>query len=348
MLNKEVKYCYDDISIVPAKISSIEHRIDCEPYDEFGRLPIFTAPMDSVVNAETFEKYWDNGIIPILPRVLENSFETRLQYALEGNWAAFSLDEAEEILNEKRDYVIETSKATNKIVRILIDGANGHMQRLMMIAKGLRIALGDIMELMVGNIANPETFDVFALMGVDYIRVSIGTGQFCITSSNTGVHYPPASLLDEIYSRKKKLEMKYNIRTKVIADGGIRNYDDVVKALALGADYVMIGGLFVGLTNSPAKAVTHTENGEVCLYKVGYGMASSEGQTAMYGQKKRTAEGIKKDIKASLTIEKWTENMADVLSSAMSYCDITDIKDFNADNVQTIVISPNARQRINR
>lgn len=70
----------------------------------------------------------------------------------------------------------------------------------------------------------------------------------CTTSPNTGVHYPIASLIDEC--RKIKDKCKMNI--KIIADGGIRNYGDVIKALALGADYVMVGSLFASFYESAA------------------------------------------------------------------------------------------------
>ena len=61
----------------------------------------------------------------------------------------------------------------------------------------------------------------------------------CLTSANTGVHFPMASLIHECYQYKKK----GNYNTKIVADGGFRNYDDIIKAIMLGADYVMLGGI---------------------------------------------------------------------------------------------------------
>jgi hypothetical protein len=114
---------------------------------------------------------------------------------------------------------------------------------------------------MTGNIANPETYkwicEFNRLCGnnvIDYIRVGIGGGSGCITTSNVSIHYPQASLIDECYQVKQSLlslhddlgELKYeeSLCPKIVADGGIRNYDHVIKALALGADYVMIGSVF--------------------------------------------------------------------------------------------------------
>ena len=66
----------------------------------------------------------------------------------------------------------------------------------------------------------------------------------CITTSNVSIHYPQASLINECYKIKQKYSSDRDFLPKIVADGGIRNYDHVIKALALGADYVMIGSLF--------------------------------------------------------------------------------------------------------
>ena len=103
--------------------------------------------------------------------------------------------------------------------------------------------------IMTGNIANPRTYEYLCELNqinkykiIDYIRCSVGSGNACLTASNTSCHYPIASLINDIY-QFTKIYLKKDC-PKIIADGGIRNYSDVIKALALGADYVMIGSLF--------------------------------------------------------------------------------------------------------
>ena len=108
---------------------------------------------------------------------------------------------------------------------------------------------------MAGNIANPQTYREYCEAGIDYVRCSIGSGSCCTTASNTSVHYPIASLIDEINTIKSNRISNNQFTTKVIADGGIRNFSDVVKALALGADYVMVGGLFSSFIESAGKIV---------------------------------------------------------------------------------------------
>ena len=93
---------------------------------------------------------------------------------------------------------------------------------------------------------NGEIYDLTVIDDSSYCVENIPVHNCgCITSSNTSIHYPIASLLSETYEIKKKLEHAGEWTPLIIADGGIRNYSDVIKAIGiLGADYVMIGGLF--------------------------------------------------------------------------------------------------------
>lgn len=173
----------------------------------------------------------------------------------------------------------------------------------------------------------------------------------CITSSNTATHYPMASLIDECNKIKKEFMGKEH--TKIIADGGIRNYSDVIKALALGADYVMIGSLFAKcLESCGAKQFTNYKGEkQMCsaqeayeLYEKGaqlytkfYGMASADGQIAISHKKTKTAEGITKMLPVEYKLHKWVENMCDYLRSAMSYCGAFDLIHFIGR--QTLVVN---------
>ena len=123
MLIKEMKYSYNDIAIVPAIKSNVEHRSECNPYTgNFGdsSLPIFTAPMSTVVNEKNFSLFEDNNIIPILPRNF--SIQTRIDYLKRGKWVAVGLKEFEEIF-VTNDWDMELYPDVN----VLIDIANGHM-----------------------------------------------------------------------------------------------------------------------------------------------------------------------------------------------------------------------------
>ena len=374
-LRKEIKYSYNDIGIVPAIISEIEHRKDCDPFID-GKLPLFTAPMSSVVDESNFNLFEENGINAILPRTV--NLNTRVSYAVNGKWAAFGLKEFEEVFIEKT--------VSGQKIKVLIDIANGHMAKILSLVKDFKEKYKDIQtEIMVGNIANPLTYLEMAKVGVDYIRCGIGSGEGCITSSNLGVHYPMASLIDETSEQKKYVGIMsgvakngtYKSLPKIIADGGIRNYSDAIKALALGADYVMIGGLFTRMAESAAKTFFEASDGErfylthhhieedgdgwlvsdvlskeaftfiKTLKKSFFGMASKKAQELMHGQKIRTSEGIEKIVEVKFTLKQWVDNFTDYLRSAMSYTNAKTLNDFIT-NTDTIVISNNTYMSVNK
>lgn len=301
------KYSYQDVAIVPEVISEIEHRSECILPSP---LPIFTAPMTTVVGKGCVREYEKNDIIPILPRT--ESLGDRLGY--KGGWSAFSL------LEFKECYIKADSLPVCK--NALIDIANGHMAKLYLLVKEAKDKWGEKLTVMVGNIASPKTYAIADAAGVDYIRVGIGGGLGCITSTSTAVHYPMASLIQEIAEEKRAISG----HCKIVADGGIRGYADVIKALALGADCVMIGSVFSGLQGTPGLV----ENG----YKKFYGMASREGQIDMKGEKTHTAEGTVKMVPITGTIPGWVENMKDYLRSAMSYCGARNLEEFSPEIIK--------------
>jgi NAD(P)H-dependent flavin oxidoreductase YrpB (nitropropane dioxygenase family) len=208
---------------------------------------------------------------------------------------------------------------------------------------------------MIGNIANPTTYEKFAELGVDYIRVGIGGGSGCLTSANTGVHYPMASLISECYQIKKKRSYKTNI----VADGGFRNYDDIIKALSLGADYIMLGGALNKCLESCSpvyfnkwiklndSTTTYIWNNLPYLRKYMYkkfrGMSTKEVQKKWGRDKLITSEGISKYNKVEYTLDKWLENLQDYLKSAMSYTNSRNLEEFK--DTEYIFITENALKR---
>ena len=247
MILEKEGYAYDDLTLVPRVISNIKSRSECDVYTN-GNLPIFTAPMASVVSDKNYNEFKKNGIMPIIPRNININIRKEM---MEYSWIALSLKEFEELFISKSHEI-----KPNKTYHICVDIANGHMKYLYdicAIAKDYAMKNNYILVIMTGNIANPGTYEWLCKFNlnnsykvIDYIRIGIGGGKGCITTSNVSIHYPQATLIDMCY-RQKKYYLKYtnkDVCPKIIADGGIRNYDHVIKALALGADYVMIGSLF--------------------------------------------------------------------------------------------------------
>lgn len=373
MLLKEMKYCYDDISIIPAIISNVEHRSECNPYTgKFGEsnLPIFTAPMSTVVNEKNFTLFEENNIIPILPRNFDLGI--RYDYLKMGKWVALGLQEFEELfINNDWDMELHPD------VNVLIDIANGHMSKLhdLIYDAKTKYHWSYRFKIMAGNIANPLTYYELAEAGADFVRLSIGTGEGCLTWTKLGCGYPIASLIDETYKVKKQLQQAGKLTPMIIADGGVRETRDVLKPLALGADYVMIGGLFSKLVESAAPTFYYDKDGSIheispfehkidaypdgsfdideeCiidnLHKVFYGMASRRGQEDINGEKKKAVEGVEKVFDCTTNLRKWKENMVEYMQSAMSYLNCSYIDEINPEQVNCVLVSPQTKQSINK
>lgn len=308
-LVKETKYTYKDLYIVPSAVSDIDSREECTPFYSNGMLPLFTAPMTTVVGIENYKLFEQNGIHSILPRPV--SLDDRLYAIRNGYWAAFSLNEFEEL------FMNGSPDKYERPIHVLVDIANGHMRKLFDDVKETKQKWGNKIVIMIGNIANPKAYEYVAECGADYVRLGIGGGFGCITTTQTGVHYPMASLiLDTIEVKKdiikrhldlcgsnefqKHLEFVSKL-PRIVADGGIRNFDDICKALALGADYVMIGSLFSKMYESTGTKFYETDKGLQKFPEEYFENLRCENDEIWYGDyKDKEYESLFKDIKNKL------------------------------------------------
>jgi IMP dehydrogenase/GMP reductase len=337
---KNQKFDFDDILIQPAVQSSINSRKRVSVMDDNGMLPLFTAPMDTVTDAAHLNIFSKNLIYPVVPRTQTKYFTLEDCRKLNG-WAALSLDQFQQLFDNG------TTWNDNSRIYVCIDIANGHMHRLLETVEKIKKKYHDQLLVMVGNVANPDTYFALSAVGADFIRVGVGNGSGCSTSVHTGIGYPLASLIHDIHQGKMDHPGKF---AKVVADGGIKKYADIIKALAIGADYVMCGGLFnkalesAGNTYSANKkfegytvpgdqvdqysdeVTTAFKMGSV-FYKKFRGMSTKEVQ-AHLGNELRSSEGVTRMIQVEYTIAGWVENFTDYLSSAMSYTNSLDLQSF--------------------
>lgn len=363
---KDLKFDFDDVTIVPAVLSSIRSRSECNPFYKTGELPIIVSPMDTVININNYQLFNKVGMLTCIPR---NVNITKHKDLLKSdiNFISISLDEAETILNKLKGKKIESLHISdlnlyNEIEKytannILIDIANGHMKDLINVIKEYKKVF-KTKNLMVGNIANPLTFIELAKAGANYIRCSIGSGSACLTASNTAVHYPLASLIADCYKIKQETDNELVRNCNIIADGGIRSYKDIITALALGADYVMLGSMLNKCIESAGdnywKGFKLSDKFAYNLWKRGYkiekkyrGMSTKEVQKSWGHKKLKTSEGIVKRQNVEYTIDSWTENLRDYIKSAMSYTNKTTIEDFIG-KVEMVQITPAAFKRFNK
>lgn len=247
--------------------TGLNSRSEANPFNKDGFLPIITAPMYSVTDENNYKYFLKNKIQVCLPRRTSIDFEQAIEDKV---WLSYSIGEFDMLfINNSNDSIKQRLK-DNKIY-ICIDTANGNIPILHeKIIKAKEIH-GDSLVLMAGNVASIEAFLKLASTGVDYIRVGIGGGAGCNTTSNTGVGQQNLEKLitDCKYHQRfhPKMGSRFdfdntqidNIRkVKIVADGissyinhcqkeygfNDNGYAAINKLLFTGADLVMVGKLF--------------------------------------------------------------------------------------------------------
>lgn len=335
-----MKLDFNDLVIVPKEITNIQSRSEVSPF--YGSsLPLFTAPMDTVICPDSYWHFDKCNVRICFPR---NTISPH--FDIFGRiFSSYSISEMRDKLEQKE---IEPFQSYN------IDIANGHMQVLVDLIKDIKEKF-PVMKLMVGNIANPKTYSILSEAGADYIRVGIGNGGGCLTTQNTGVGYPMASLVRECYEESLKLTKP----AKIVADGGMKDYSDIIKALALGADYVMLGSIFNKALESAGenylwkrirvsrKLAERAFKWKVPVYKKFRGMSTKEVQRKWGAKKIKTSEGVVRFRRVEYTLQQWCQNFEDYLRSAMSYSNARTLGEFIG-YADLVDISNNAYKRFNK
>ena len=357
-LNK-IGYSLKDVTVVQAPIGKYLHRGDVNTFTNICNrevYPIFVSPMASVTDETNYKEWIKHKLTPVVPRSVRQNlnFKERMKIA-EETFVSISLQEAEEELLKMG------IKEDQKKIYICIDIANGNLQNLYQTCKRLKRLFKDKISIMTGNIANPKTYKYYADNGIEWMRVGIGLGSRCTTACNVSIYYPPATLLDELH-REKLLYAKENngnTPTKIILDEGITNFDEIQKAIALGADAVMSGYIFalaeeacgeIGysknieefgegnyITKEEYDKLEEKEKKELKPFRDYYGMSTKKAQNIVNGKATRTAEGISKPVPVKYPVAKWVDNMQSYLRSAMTYTNSGNLKEFQ-ENTQVIIL----------
>lgn len=321
-------YNLDEICIIPAKTTDIEHRSDVVIYNSHDKLPLFAAPMHCIINLENRKRFEDQGINTIIPRTV--MWEERTKYIKLGAWTAVGFEEASFIYYA---YAFDNCPK----IRICIDQANGHMNKLLELCSKLKDKFEDRIRIMTGNIANPYSYKEYARAGVDFVRVGIGGGGACTTSVQTGIHYPMGSLICSCYEQKLQvrkeiaLGAKYKSVPKIVADGGFSRIDQIVKALAIGADYIMLGKILAA-TEEASGCIDSWDPGR----KEYFGMSTEKAQKLINKASfnpvenfvPKHSEGIVTNIDITGSLKDWIGDFEHALRSCMSYINARNLKEF--------------------
>ena len=317
---------YDDVLLTPkySEILPSETVIKTKLSKNLNlKIPIISSAMDTVTESSMAIAIAKLGGIGVIHRNLDikrQILEIRkvksknLKVGAAVGAGPLEIKRAEALLKEKIDLIV-------------VDTAHGHTKKVAEIVKKIKKLKSKKTTLCAGNISTIDAAKFLSKLGVDVIKVGIGPGSICTTRLVAGIGVPQ---LSAIMAARKGLGKK---KFMLIADGGIKFSGDISKALAAGADAVMIGSLFAGTNESPGKIIK--KNGK--YFKSFRGMGSvgamNKGSADRYFQKKQkdpskyVPEGVEGLVKYKGPIEKIVYQLIGGLKSSMGYLGSKNIKD---------------------
>lgn len=299
---------YDDISLIPTKISRIKSRKEVDTSSKFLGLklllPIISSPMESVTGIEMAIELHSLGCIGIV-----NRFDSSMNELLSNKNNIRKITAISIALNTPLDTIKKLAEG-RKI--ICIDTANANNREVLKKTELLKSNLNA--RVIVGNIAHGASLKQLVDAGADGVRVGIGSGSVCSTSIQTGIGIGQVSSILDVYFAREEAKLKIAI----IADGGIKGAGDVAKAIALGADAVMLGRLLAGTRETPGEVIRYRDQ----LWKKYRGSAS-------FGVKMKNEfiEGEETMVAYKGAVKNVINAISDGLRSSMSYMNCRTIDD---------------------
>lgn len=217
---------------------------------------------------------------------------------------------------------------------ICVDVAHGHSKEVNRTIKSLRQKYKENILIIAGNVATYAGADYLAAAGADAIKVGIGSGSVCTTRVKTGFGVPQLTALHDCRKVDRVL----------ISDGGTRFPSDAVKALAAGADFVMLGGMLAGTDETPGQIFEELRGSHKVRFKRFRGMASKEAQDDFMGgmAEWKTAEGVAVEVPAKGPVKSVIQDLMGGVRSGMTYCGASTIKDLQR-KAQFMEITPAAK-----
>jgi IMP dehydrogenase len=309
---------FDDVTMTPKYSEVLPSEVDTSinlSKNLILKIPLLSSAMDTVTESKMAIAIAKAGGIGIIHRNLDIKKQIseikkvkakKLLVGAAVGAGPLELKRADAILKEKVDLIV-------------VDTAHGHSKKVAEIIKKIKRKKDKKTSLCAGNIATSEAAKFLIKLGVDVIKVGIGPGSICTTRLVAGIGMPQLSAILEV---KKGIKNK---KVKLISDGGIKYSGDIAKALAAGADAVMIGSLFAGTSEAPGKLIK--KKGK--LYKNFRGMGSvgamNKGSADRYFQKKQrdtskyVPEGVEGLVKFKGDVKNIIYRLVGGLKSSMGY-----------------------------
>jgi IMP dehydrogenase len=311
--------CFDDVLLVPQE-SDIKSRhsvdltmtIGYEKRAIFLNLPVIAAPMDTVCDIDMCMALDKIGGLGILHRYMPEETLIQKTKLLSHGKHRFGIS-----LAATNGYMNIAEKLYDEGARIfLVDTANGHSEYAIRAVENLRLAYDDV-HIMAGNVATADGFMRLADAGADSVRVGIGGGSACTTRLVSGHGVPTlASIMDV-----EELREMNGVECSIVADGGIRNSGDMVKAFAAGADAVMVGSMIAGTDEAPGEIITDHNGKEAKVFR---GMASSQAQRDSRGSVS-VSEGVSTTVPYKGSVDHILNQIKGGLGSGCSYSGVDEL-----------------------
>jgi guanosine monophosphate reductase len=323
-IRKNLGLTFDDVLLVP-KLTTVESRSQVDLTTFLTKkikleIPLISANMDTVTESRMAIELAKLGGIGIIHRFL--TIEAQVEEVKKVKKEKLLVGAA---IGIRGDY-LERAKALIKagVDVVVIDIAHGYSAFLLKVLKELTKKFPKT-EFIAGNVATAEATEALIKNGASAVKVGIGPGALCTTRIVTGAGVPQLTAIAECV----EVANKYNI--PIIADGGIRQSGDIVKALAAGASTVMIGTLFAGCEESPA--LTFFRNNK--KYKLTRGMASlmanidrqKKDESVKRDLKRYAAEGVEAVVSYRGNVSDLVHQLLGGVRSGFSYCGAKNIKE---------------------
>ena len=312
---------FDDVLLVPG-YNDIESRSDVTLETDVAgvhlHLPIIAANMPSVCEyamADAVGAAGGIGIIHRMQPVLAQCDDVSMNVQFKTG-AAIGIGE---------DWKLRAESLMGAMADIIcLDVAHGHQTRVVDVALEFLDTYDS--PLIIGNIATAAAAIHFAdeISDVDHSRVAlkvgVGGGSVCTTRIKTGFGVPTLQSVMDVYQALDEMDSEISI----IADGGLKSSGDIVKALAAGADAVMLGSLLAGTREAPGDIIKDDKTG--LKYKVYRGAASYGAKAAHFGEAEYV-EGAERLIPYKGAVIKTLNSLADGIKSGLTYCGVDNITD---------------------
>ena len=294
---------YDDVLLTP-QYSNIRSRKEVNIGNDLDNnirlnMPVISSPMDTVTEDKMAITMHQSSGLGIIHRY--NTIQEQCELVRQCEFAGAAVGVTCDFLQRAVNLFDSGAQV------ICIDVAHGHHILVQNAIKRIREELGNRIHIMAGNVATQEGFEALSDWGANSVRCNVGGGSICSTRIQTGHGMPGLQTIFDCARSDRD--------TKIIADGGIRSSGDIVKALAAGADFVMLGSILAGTSESPGNVVVEGNGSQYKLYR---GMASKEAQMNWRG-KFSSNEGISTRIPFKGSVKSVLEDLKNGITSGFSY-----------------------------